>query len=107
MRFIENCPKVDFDNQKFKTELDKLLTFLNKSGKAKIIFTTGFWHHPGDSAIREYTKENGYPCIELGDLGEMDEMKAVGLFDHHGVANHPGDLGMKAIADRIYNEIIK
>lgn len=44
--------------------------------------TTGFWNHPGDRMIREYAKENNLPCVELGDLGELDEMKAIGLFTH-------------------------
>ncbi|MBE6719024.1 MAG: SGNH/GDSL hydrolase family protein [Ruminococcaceae bacterium] len=107
MRFIENVPGKDFEPIIFKDAYDKLLGFLNKSKNAKIILTTGFWKHPGDSVIIEYAKENGLPCVTLGDLGEDDSMKALGLFEHSGVANHPGDLGMKNIADRIYSELLK
>ena len=105
-RCIENCPGNEFDRDTFKRELDALLRYLDKNGKAKFIITTGFWHHPGDVALREYADEKGYPCVELGDLGERNEMKAIGLFEHSGVANHPGDLGMKNIAERIAAEIL-
>ena len=100
-RFIENCPSDNFDSKVFKEEYGKLIDYLNKSGKAQVIITTGFWKHPGDDAICEYAKENNLPCAYLGDLGELDEMKAIGLFEHGGVANHPGDLGMEKIAERI------
>ena len=105
-RCIENCPGKEFEPDTFKRELGALLKHLDKNGKAKFILTTGFWHHPGDNAIVEYAHEAGYSCIALGDLGERDEMKAIGLFDHSGVANHPGDLGMKTIADRIIAELL-
>ena len=107
MRFIENCPKNDFDSKIFKSQLDGLFKFLNKSGNAKFVITTGFWRHPGDNAIIEYAKENNLPLVELGDLGEKDEMKAIGLFEHEGVANHPGDLGMKNMAEKIFVELKK
>lgn len=103
MRFVENCPPNDYDKQIFKTETVNLLQYLNPSEKAKIILTTGFWRHPADDGIAELAKELDLPLVELGDLGERDEMKAIGLFEHSGVANHPGDLGMNNIANRIFD----
>jgi hypothetical protein len=106
-RFIENCPKYEFDAVTFKKEMDDLLSYLDKNGKAKFIITTGFWKNIGDGALKDYAKENDLPFVELGDLGEREDMKAIGLFEHSGVANHPGDLGMKNIAERIFAEIEK
>jgi len=102
MRFVENCPKQDFDETAFKTETARLLQYLN-SRNGRILLTTGFWHHPGDEAIRALAKEWNVPLAELGDLGEQDTMKAIGLFSHRGVANHPGDKGMEAMAERIFD----
>ena len=56
-------------------------------------------------AVRD-TKTRIVERGELGDLGENDEMKAIRLFEHSGVANHPGDKGMKAIAERIAAALI-
>ena len=106
MRAVENCPVKDFDAEIFKKEYDKLLSFLNPSGNAKIIITTSFWKHPADDIIAEYAKDNKYALCKLGDLGELDEMKALGKFEHDGVANHPGDLGMKTIAERILSCVL-
>lgn len=105
LRFIENVPKDGYESEVFLHELNNLVNYLNGTGKAKLIITTGFWKHPGDNDIRTFAKERGIPCVELGDLGERNEMKAVGLFAHNGVANHPGDLGMQNIADRIFKEL--
>ena len=104
-RCIENCSGKDLDGEVFQRELDALLRYLDGSGDAKIVITTGFWRHPGDGALRQYAKKMGYPCVELGDLGEDESMKAIGLFDHSGVANHPGDKGMQMIAERIFDAV--
>lgn len=107
VRFIENCPWKDFDAAVFKREYVDFINFLNKSGNAKIVLTTSFWKHAADGVVAEVSKEMGWPLVTLNDLGELDEMKALGLFEHNGVANHPGDLGMKTIADRIFEEVKK
>ena len=105
MRMIENCPGKDFDEKTFGIEYKNLIDYLNVTGKAEIICTTGFWKHPGDEEIEKVAKANGYGFVKLNDLGELDEMKAVGLFEHTGVANHPGDKGMATIAERIFELI--
>jgi hypothetical protein len=105
LRFIENVPSDGYDSEVFVRALDSLVDYLNPKGTAKLVITTGFWRHPGDSDLRKYAKEKGIPCVELGDLGEDDTMKAIGLFEHTGVANHPSDKGMAAIAERIMKEV--
>jgi hypothetical protein len=106
LRCIENCPGGDFEGDIFRREIEAFVNFLNADGEGKVIVTTGFWRHPGDEQLRAYANDNSLPLVELGDLGEDDKMKAVGLFDHGGVANHPGDLGMKTMADRIAKELL-
>ena len=101
VRCIENCTHKDFDSAAFKAALGDLISYLDKTGKAKLIVTTSFWPHPGDTALADFAAERGAPCVELGDLGSDEGMKAIGLFEHRGVANHPGDLGMQKIAERI------
>ena len=105
LRFIENVKKADYDPEIFKDQFRTLAKHIDGTGKAKFIVTTGFWRHPGDDDLKALANELGAPCVELGVLGDDDKMKAIGLFDHKGVANHPGDAGMRAIADAILEEI--
>lgn len=100
-RLCENCPHEEFDADLYYEEYTKLMTYLDKSGKAKKIITTSFWKHPSNEPMERYAKRYDEAFVDLSDLGEQDEMKATGLFEHAGVAHHPGDLGMKTIAERI------
>ena len=106
IRLIENCKARDFESEVFEREYAELIKYLDGKGEAKVIVTTGFWKHPADKNIAAVARDGGYDLVDLSDLGEDDKMKAIGLFEHSGVANHPGDEGMKAIAERIA-EVLK
>lgn len=101
LRLVENTKVTAEDRELFIDQYGKMVDFLNRSGRAKIVITSGFWYHPADAFIEEFAKSRDLPFVKLGDLGEQDCMRATGLFEHSGVAAHPGDLGMKNIADRI------
>lgn len=105
IRVIENCNHKEFDREVFLCEYKNMIDHFNPTGKAKVVVTTSFWIHPLDEQIRQAAQECGYGVAELGVLGEDDKNKAIGLFEHEGVANHPGDEGMKAIADAILEKL--
>ena len=107
IRLIENCPHKEFQPDTFEEQYKKFVQYFNKSEKAATIVTTGFWKHPGDSVITKVANDMGIPCVYLGDLGEQSDMRADGLFEHGGVAAHPSDKGMGAIAEMIYEELAK
>ena len=108
LRLVENCIHRDIDLALelpiFEKAYSELVDFLTPHAKT-VVLTTGFWHHPLDEGIRAVAARRNLPLVELGDLGEQDAMKAVGLFWHSGVAAHPGDLGMEKIAKRILAEL--
>lgn len=106
VRVVENVPADKLSDYSFADAYEKMLCFFNKDNKAEIILTTSFWWAgQRDDEIRFTANKYGYPIVELGHLGDMDEMKAVGLFEHSGVAAHPGDKGMDAIAEAIWPEL--
>lgn len=43
----------------------------------------------------------GAVYVDAGPIGARDENKAKGPFRHAGVANHPGDLGMRRLAELV------
>lgn len=101
VKLSANCPRKDFDEAVFLKNYGTLLDYLDKTGRAKFIIATDFYTHPADAMIEKYARERGLAFCALNDLAEIDEMKALGLFAHEGVANHPGDHGMQEIANRI------
>ena len=52
----------------------------------------------GENAVKadctaKAAKEVGAIYVDAGPLGDQEENMALGLFEHKGVARHPGDLG--------------
>lgn len=107
LRLGENCRREYCEEHDFDHSFMQLCEYLGKNG-AKLIITNSFWYSPWtDEGIKKATQKCDGLYVELSDLGDMDEMKAIGLFEHSGVAAHPGDKGMRAIADRILEALLK
>ena len=70
--------------------------------KSKKIVTSLFWRYePIDLPIEKVAKDNGYIYVPIDCFGERDDCKALTEFWHGGVAKHPNDKGMRAIADAV------
>lgn len=76
--------------------------------ETRYILTTAFWRSEEvDGQTRALASERGWKLVELGDLGDDPAMLAGDKFWHSGVAVHPGDEGMHAIADRLYKAVLE
>ena len=105
MRISENVAPVPKRSEIFLKRYKQFAGYLSGEN-AKLIFTTGFWKNEfADPIVKRAALDCKAELVELGDLGEDSAMRADGLFEHKGVAMHPGDRGMAAIAKRIFSVI--
>ena len=94
------------DETELFDKMKELVEYVIPQGKA--VYSTCFWETKwSDACIRQLAEERKEPVVELGALSLDVSMKALNDFEHWGVANHPGDKGMQAIADLLYGEIKK
>lgn len=101
----ENVSTANNEDHPYKPNFKRLLGYLNPDEMSKIILCTGFWKRgPVDEAVRSVASESGYPLVELNQL-DRDDMKAFDTYGGSAPANHPGDKGMKAIADAIWDKL--
>ena len=98
----ENVPNFDKSNasvyRKFLADIARPFA----AGGAKVVLRSPFWMNAAKAeCTANAAADVGAVYVDAGPLGLKDENKATGLFSHVGVANHPGDLGMKRLADLI------
>ena len=58
-------------------------------------------------AIEKAAAELNAVVMYMSELSQDLSFRAIGKFEHSGVAAHPSDKGMKRIADRIYRNLTK
>ena len=98
----ENVKRIDESNaaayRKFLADIARPFA----DGGVRIVMRSPFWKNASKARCTEKAAADvGAVYVDAGHLGVSDENRAVGLFAHRGVANHPGDLGMRRLADLI------
>lgn len=97
IQLSENNP-----SEKFNEFIEKYGMLIDYFSDSKVYCVGPFW--PSDEkqkGIAGAAASHGAHFVSLTDL-HSDEYRAIGLFEHPGVAGHPGDRGMKAIAEHIF-----
>ena len=94
--------KTEEERLAFQTAFGKLLERFTASGeKPRIVVRGVFWPNEAkDICMGNAARAHAIPFVKA-DFADEPGMKATGLFAHAGVANHPGDGGMAAIANAI------
>jgi alpha-galactosidase len=102
----ENVPALT--NETCKVQLAEQTAALLKSIRGEsnplIVVRSCFWANAAkDEALKKACQAVGGVYVDIGALGkdEKNFARAEREFKHKGVANHPGDAGMQAIADAI------
>lgn len=105
IRIGENITAAKHLNVNCKPYFAKAVDFLSGNAE-KVVITDMFWYSVYNDCLREVCEEKGHIFCHLTDLEEDERTMAIGLFEHKGVAGHPGDFGMQCIADRILDKIL-
>lgn len=105
IHIVENTPKDKLTE--FGEAYKKLIRYFNPESKAEVFCVGSFWtNDTGDGYISAAASECGAHFISLLPLQE-NKYRAIGMFEHSGVAAHPSDSGMSTMADMIFDEILK
>lgn len=102
----ENVPGLESekDQAQFAASVAKLLQQVRGDRQPTIIVRSCFWpNRPKDEALRQACQQVGGTFVDISGLSkdEANYARSERDFQHAGVAAHPGDRGMQAIADAI------
>ena len=104
----ENMKELPSKEVYAKVLYDVFNTCKASNENCKCIFCTPFWKSEIKEGGIEIVTENEKDAyiVHLTELN-VPENTAKGLFEHGGVAAHPGDKGMEEIATAIFEQLSK
>lgn len=90
----------------YENALTMLAAYCKKvNPDVEVIFCKPFWGGTSKcDGAQNAALHLGYTYADLSQFNTADN-KALGLFEHSGVASHPGDLGMENIAEEIFGQL--
>lgn len=106
----ENVAALKTDDEKvaFRTAVSRLLSTLRGQRQPTVIVRSSFWADAAkDEALKGACDVAGGVFVDIGALGrdESNYARSERKIEHAGVAAHPGDKGMQAIADALWKSI--
>jgi len=107
----ENVPALDSENAKaqFKAGVLSILRCALAKRHPLVVVRSCFWADAAkDQMLREASEEAQVRFVDVGPLGRdpANAASSERSFRHAGVAGHPGDRGMQALADAIVAAIL-
>lgn len=106
MKISENVNDEKALNDDFSFYYGRLIEYLDPYQKSIKIIVDGFWVNKNvNKMIASYALEKQYPFVSIDELSLNSTNKAIGLFEHAGVAAHPSDKGMRIIEQRIWKKM--
>ncbi len=108
----ENVPgfKTPVEQAAFQASVTKLLTAVKAGRQPRLIVRSCFWKNPAkDEALQQASAAAGGTFVDISALSDdkANYGRAERAFKNAGVANHPGDKGMAAIADALLKALAK
>jgi lysophospholipase L1-like esterase len=102
----ENVPAIASEEAKakFKASVLKLLKAMKGSNNPTIIVRSSFWQNKAkDEILKQACQEAGGVFVDISGLSKDEShfARSERSYAHSGVAAHPGDKGMQAIADAL------
>ena len=106
----ENVPNLATEAAKaqFKGSVVKMLNGIKADRKPLIVVRSSFWANAAkDGALKQACAEVGGVFVDISALckDKKNFARSERSFKFDGVANHPGDQGMQAIADAIVGAV--
>ncbi len=106
----ENVPALKTDEARdvYRSSFTRLLDHLKRGGEGALFVRSSFWANAvKDDIMRQACAAAGGTFVDISHLAgdESNFARSERQFDHAGVAAHPGDKGMKAIAEALVQSI--
>ena len=108
----ENVPALATDDAKarFKSGVLSILRCAMARRHPMVVVRSSFWPDAGkDQMLKEAAEQAGVIFVDAGPLGrdEANAARSERKIDHAGVAAHPGDRGMKALAELVTRAVVQ
>ncbi len=98
------------DKAQFEKAFTALLAELQRHGQPNIFVRSQFWADGSkDELLKKCCLEAGGTFVDISKLGQVESnfARAEQHIEHAGVAGHPGDKGMQALASALWEAVEK